>query len=161
MQVECGGRVYRSERAQRVYGPPAVEATGLAIGSRLSQWLANLYLDGLDHFIKRTLKVRAYLRYLDDLVLFDDDADRLVDARGAIEQWLRMHRKLALNPKRWHVSTTRQPCTYLGQRVSRAGLSPGRKLKRRMRKKVRAAAERGEDALVRSVWSYVGLATFG
>jgi RNA-directed DNA polymerase len=160
-QVEEGGRAYTTALARQVYGEPQGDAVGLAIGSRLSQWLANLYLDGLDQHVKRELKVRAYLRYLDDFVLFDDDAGRLREARAAIEGWLGEHRGLALNRKRWHVSATSQPCTYLGQRVSRAGLSPGKKLKRRLRAKLRAAAARGDEALVRSVLAYVGLATFG
>lgn len=159
--VEEGGRSYATALARRVYGDLQGTAVGLAIGSRLSQWLANLFLDGLDQYIKRVLKVRAYLRYMDDFVLFGDDAARLEAARTEIEGWLAEHRGLALNPKRWHVSETSQPCTYLGQRVSRAGLSVGKKLRRRMPGRVRAAAQRGEDALVRSVRSYVGLATFG
>lgn len=115
-----------------------------------------------EHRYRLALDIRrAYLRYLDDFVLFGDDAARLEAARTEIEGWLAEHRGLALNPKRWHVSETSQPCTYLGQRVSRAGLSVGKKLKRRMPGRVRAAAQRGEDALVRSVRSYVGLATFG
>ncbi len=47
---------------------PLPPGTGLAIGSSLSQWAANLYLDGLDHFIKRELGIRAYLRYLDGTI---------------------------------------------------------------------------------------------
>ncbi len=94
-------------------------------------------------------------------MLFDDDAGRLRAPRATIEGWLAEHRRIELNRKWWHVSETSQACTYLGQRVSRPGLSPGKKLKRRLRTKVRAAAARGDDALVRTLRPYVGLATFG
>ena len=42
---------------------------GLPIGNLTSQFLGNLYLDDLDHFIKETCRVQPYLRYVDDLVL--------------------------------------------------------------------------------------------
>ena len=46
---------------------------GLPIGNLTSQFLGNLYLDDLDHFIKETCRVRPYLRYVDDLVLLADE----------------------------------------------------------------------------------------
>lgn len=57
---------------------------GLPIGNLTSQWFANLYLDALDHWIKQGLKVPAYLRYVDDLVLLADDKAFLQQARRAI-----------------------------------------------------------------------------
>jgi retron-type reverse transcriptase len=46
---------------------------GLPIGNLTSQFWANCYLNPLDQFIKRELKCRAYLRYVDDSLLFADD----------------------------------------------------------------------------------------
>jgi hypothetical protein len=43
---------------------------GLPIGNLTSQFWANVYLNGLDHFIKRELKCGAYVRYVDDFLLF-------------------------------------------------------------------------------------------
>jgi len=39
---------------------------GMPIGNLTSQLFANLYLDPLDHFAKETLRVRHYIRYMDD-----------------------------------------------------------------------------------------------
>lgn len=50
---------------------------GLPIGNLTSQFWANCYLDPLDQFIKRELKCRAYLRYVDDSLLFADDKPTL------------------------------------------------------------------------------------
>lgn len=44
-------------------------APGLPIGNYLSQYFANFYLTGLDHYIKQDLKVKHYCRYADDLVI--------------------------------------------------------------------------------------------
>jgi RNA-directed DNA polymerase len=156
--------LYQSALAVEVLGlqgEPVPPGVGLPIGSSLSQWAANLYLDGLDHFVLRELKVPGYLRYMDDFVLFHDDAGRLVEARTAIEAWLLRERRLRLNPKRWAVHRADEPSVFLGYRVTRGGVAPGKKLMRRLRGKVRAAAGRGVMALERTVASYRGLVGFG
>lgn len=50
---------------------------GLPIGNLTSQFFDNLYLDDLDHYLKQACGVRAYLRYVDDLVLLHNDKDQL------------------------------------------------------------------------------------
>lgn len=46
-----------------------LEATGVPIGNLMSQTFANLYLNSLDHYCKRTLKVADYARYMDDSIM--------------------------------------------------------------------------------------------
>ena len=72
----------------------------MPLGSYLSQWCGTFYLDGLDHFVKRDLKIAGYLRYMDDVVLFGDDREALLMARQHITEWLQRERRLQLNPKR-------------------------------------------------------------
>lgn len=50
---------------------------GLPIGNLTSQYLANNYLSGLDHYVKEGLRVPVYVRYMDDMLLFRDDLDVL------------------------------------------------------------------------------------
>ena len=50
---------------------------GLFIGSMTSQILAIFYLNDLDHFIKETLKIKYYVRYQDDFLLFHPSKDYL------------------------------------------------------------------------------------
>jgi hypothetical protein len=164
MLIAAGGDVYRTPLAVQVLGldrDPVPAGTGLPIGSCLSQWAANLYLDGLDHFIKRTLKIPGYLRYMDDLALFCDDNAALREAREAIAGWISEHRRLVLNPKRWHVRPAVEPSTFLGYKVTRAGLSPGEKMERRLLINVRRAASQGPAALARTVRSYRALIGVG
>ncbi len=61
---------------------------GLPIGNLTSQFWANVYLNDFDHFIKRELKCPAYVRYVDDFVLFDDDPRRLKEWRAAMVEKL-------------------------------------------------------------------------
>lgn len=163
-QLAAGGAVYHTPLAIDVLGlrqHPVSAGTGLAIGSCLSQWAANLYLDGLDHYVKRVLKVPAYLRYMDDFTLFADDKGFLAFARATIAGWLMQQRRLSLNPKRQHIRPATEPSTFLGYRVTRAGLKPGEKMERRLVINVRRAASEGPAALARTVRSYRALVGFG
>lgn len=62
----------------------ALRPRGLPIGNLTSQFWANCYLDPFDHFVKRRLGCPAYLRYVDDFVLFADDKATLWQWRNAI-----------------------------------------------------------------------------
>ena len=57
---------------------------GLPIGNLTSQFWANCYLNPFDHFVKRDLKCPAYVRYVDDFLLFADDKRTLQQWLGAI-----------------------------------------------------------------------------
>jgi hypothetical protein len=101
-----------------------------------------------------------HIFYMDDFLLFANDKTQLLDVREAIAAWLREQRGLGLNPKYQAVEPTTTPFVYLGYRVSQAGISSSRKLRRRLRHRIRAAAAKGEDALFRTIRSYQGLLLF-
>lgn len=61
---------------------------GLPIGNLTSQHWANVYLNELDQYTKRMLKCRAYIRYVDDILLFANDREILHDWRQAIIAFL-------------------------------------------------------------------------
>ncbi|NLW85681.1 MAG: RNA-dependent DNA polymerase [Planctomycetes bacterium] len=77
---------------------------GLPIGNLTSQWLANWYLTPLDHFVTSKLGLGAYVRYCDDFILCHNRRSALMEAAGAIRQFLsglrlRLHeRKLQIQP---------------------------------------------------------------
>ena len=53
------------------------EGKGLPIGNLTSQYFANHYLSCCDHYIKETLHVPEYVRYMDDMLLFSNDSHAL------------------------------------------------------------------------------------
>jgi RNA-directed DNA polymerase len=61
---------------------------GLPIGNLTSQHWANVYLNELDQYAKRILKCRAYIRYVDDVLLFADDKETLHGWRKEIISFL-------------------------------------------------------------------------
>ena len=62
----------------------ALRPRGLPIGNLTSQFWANVYLNDLDQFIKRELNCPAYLRYVDDFLLFSESKQQLWDWRSAV-----------------------------------------------------------------------------
>ena len=91
---------------------------GLPIGNLTSQFLANLYLDGFDHWLKETMRVKAYLRYVDDIYLLGDDKERLWALREAIALKLQDLR-LTLHDDKTHIYRTTERVDVLGYKVSR------------------------------------------
>lgn len=51
----------------------ALRPRGLPIGNQTSQFWANVYLNALDQFVKRELRCKGYVRYVDDFLLFAAD----------------------------------------------------------------------------------------
>ena len=50
---------------------------GLPIGNYISQYLGNLYLTYVDHYIKEVLKIKHYFRYCDDIVILDVNKENI------------------------------------------------------------------------------------
>lgn len=89
---------------------------GLPIGNLTSQFFANIYLNGFDHFVKEHLKGQKYVRYVDDFALFSDDRAFLTEARQAIEDYLATLR-LKVHPIKSQIFETRHGASFLGFRV--------------------------------------------
>ena len=71
---------------------------GIKIGNRLSQLTANLYLNELDRFIKHELKVKYYVRYMDDFLLLGNKVELKRDLK-LITRFIEDELHLKLNDK--------------------------------------------------------------
>lgn len=89
---------------------------GLPIGNLTSQFWANVYLDQFDQFVKRELKCSAYVRYVDDFLLFSNDVETLHGWRNAIVEAMAGLR-LTLHEERAQVNPTRAGIPFLGFRI--------------------------------------------
>lgn len=116
---------------------------GIPIGSLASQYFANLYLASADRFCKETLRVPAYVRYMDDFVLFFNDSTSAGFARERVSEFLTRALLLEHNPVT--TNTTKHGLTFLSYRICDRGIFLSRKAKRRFVRKM-ADALRDEDA---------------
>ena len=88
---------------------------GLPIGNLTSQFWANVYLHGLDSFVKRGLRCPGYVRYVDDFLIFGDDKQALREAREAVIRFL-YRLRLRIHENRAQVRPTDRPTRFLGYR---------------------------------------------
>ena len=93
------------------------EEKGLPIGNLTRQHFANLYLDQLDHFIKEHLQAKAYLRYMDDHLIFSHNKAQLWRWLKEIEAFLEQSLQLQLKPPATSISPVSQGFNYLGFRI--------------------------------------------
>jgi len=69
---------------------------GLPIGNLTSQFFANVYLNPVDHYIKEVLKVKKYVRYMDDMVFLSDSKNFLKTVQNKVDHYLEKQLKLKL-----------------------------------------------------------------
>ncbi|MGB8688695.1 MAG: RNA-directed DNA polymerase [Microcoleus sp.] len=139
---------------------PLSRRRGLPIGNLSSQFFANVYLNGFDHFVLEQLKISKYVRYVDDFVFCSNDRLLLQDARLAVEEYL-VKLRLKIHPIKSQLFETKEGANFLGFRVfpdtirvRQESLRRGRRRLRRLQKE----CTNGEIELAqlsRSVQSWV------
>ena len=90
-------------------------AVGIPIGSLASQLNANLYGTLVDNFVHHKLKPIAWARYMDDMVLLDNDLHKLHDMKAAIEQFALA--EMGMTFSKWSVSPISRGVNFLGYRI--------------------------------------------
>lgn len=122
------------------------EPRGIPIGNLLSQLYALIYLNPLDHFVKRELGIRLYCRYVDDSVLFNLGREQALDLREQIVVFLRDRLHLQLSKS--SIAPTARGLNFVGYRTWRQR----RFIRKRALFKARRAIVRGDrPALVSSL----------
>lgn len=75
---------------------------GLPIGNLTSQYFANHYLAQADHFAKHKLKLKAYIRYMDDIIIWANDKNSLMANGLNFEEFI--NSKLLLQLKQFCIN---------------------------------------------------------
>ncbi len=88
--------------------------TNLPIGNLTSQWLGNVYMNELDHFIKQDLHWRDYIRYCDDFCLYGNNKQDLHDAAQKIKTFVRERLKMEFS--KCNLRRTSNGVTFIGYR---------------------------------------------
>lgn len=165
-RILASGQGVLAEEYDMVYFPgdnlfAAQRPRGLPIGNLTSQWWANCYLNPFDHFVQRELRCPAYIRYVDDFLLFGDDKAELMEWRDAIKTRLARLR-LALHNGSAHPHPVASGIPFLGFIVF-----PGhRRLKPRkgyaFRRKIRHMLKAADPGAIRaSIQGWLNHARYG
>lgn len=88
---------------------------GIPIGNLLSQIYALIYMNPVDHFIKRVLKVKHYVRYVDDFILIGITRDQCLCFREKIIQFIKEN--LGLRLSKSTIQKVRKGLNFVGYRT--------------------------------------------
>jgi retron-type reverse transcriptase len=128
-----------------LFGRPS--GVGVPIGDVINQLFANLYLSPFDNYVKRTLKVRNYVRYVDDCQIFGADRERLCEIMAQCAAFLEDRLRLAVHPEKTTISSVYDAPDFLG-----AVYHPYRRYARRSAvDDARAALKRYDGLLARGL----------
>lgn len=90
--------------------------TGIPIGNYTSQFFANIYLTELDVYVKQILKIKYYIRYMDDFILLVNSKEEAKFYLEKMNKFINDKLKLKFN-KKTNYFKAKQGVTFLGYHV--------------------------------------------
>lgn len=111
-------------------------------GSQIVQIVGITALDKIDHFIKERLRVKFYIRYMDDFILIHQDKEFLKRCLSQIEIKLK-EQGMEINTGKTYIQSVSDPIIYLGfvYRLTQSGkvviLADPKKIKHERKKILR------------------------
>jgi retron-type reverse transcriptase len=90
---------------------------GMPLGNLTSQFFANVYLNELDQYIKHKMRVKYYIRYVDDFVIFHRDKLLLKKWMAEIDEFLKQNLKIEMHPEKSRIIKIDKGITMLGFRI--------------------------------------------
>ena len=78
-----------------------------------SQFFANIYLHDLDQFVKQRLKMKYYLRYVDDFIILHKNKEVLENCKDKIKKYLK-NLKLEFHPDKTKIYSMYKGIDFLG-----------------------------------------------
>ena len=88
----------------------------MPLGNLTSQFFANVYLNELDYFVKNVLRVKYYVRYVDDFVIFHNSNEQLRKWKEKIDEFLRLRLKLELHSQKSRIIPLSKGVDFVGFR---------------------------------------------
>ena len=139
-------KIIRSYNSGMLDSPSSeCSAKGLPIGNLTSQYFANYYLSETDHFIKEQLGVPFYVRYMDDMLLMDNEKEALKEKLQVVEQNIQ---RIGLALKPVVLNKTTLGVSFLGYKLYPNKVLLNRSSKIRFKKKHSAY----EKNLISDIW---------
>lgn len=87
---------------------------GLPLGNLTSQLFSNVYMNVFDQFVKHTLRVKYYIRYADDFVLFSHNRQYLSQVLSLLQDFLHRELHLEMHPNKIELRTVASGVDFLG-----------------------------------------------
>jgi hypothetical protein len=88
----------------------------MPLGNLTSQFFANLYLNELDQFVKHTLKIKNYIRYVDDFIILYPNEKQLEIWKSQIDDFLKQKLRLELHQQKSRIIPIKRGIDFVGFR---------------------------------------------
>jgi hypothetical protein len=88
----------------------------MPLGNYTSQFFANIYLNELDQFVKQRLRVKPYIRYVDDFVILHENEEQLEKWKQDIRIFLKERLRIDLHPDKSRVIPLSKGVDFVGFR---------------------------------------------
>lgn len=129
---------------------------GMAIGNLTSQAASNLNLSKFDNYVVKKLKFKNYVRYVDDIIIVDNDKKKLINALPCIIQKLKETNQI-VNIKKTKIDTAYHGISFLGKTSYPYGYQKAKKTTLiRMYHKAETIRYTDKDNLLSKVNSQIG-----
>lgn len=132
---------------------------GLPIGNLTSQFFANLYMDGLDKYAKHVLKIKKYIRYVDDILIFSKSRDELIYYKEQLSKWAMENRALHFHPDKTNIISTEEPSgiEFVGRVLKKFHSVPRKLVVDKSMEAAKRAGKYPSEHNLNSVKSYIGM----
>lgn len=151
--IPLGDHFYEQER---------LDGIGMPIGNLTSQLFANVYLNELDQYAKHEMKIKYYIRYMDDIVILSKDKKELREILFETDIFLQSELNLQLNNKT-KIDNINHGVEFVGRRIWPTHMKLKKETVKNMKKRLRyiqkqfALGEVGTDEVRAVLSSYLGL----
>ena len=112
---ECLRKIFKDEKLIKVW-MKFFPQDGVPIGNMLSGISGLFFLTDLDNYIKIDLKIKKYLRFMDDFILFDIPKKDIEHLLKSIEQFLDK-KDLSIAPNKIKINHIKQGVNFVGYRI--------------------------------------------
>lgn len=109
---------------------------GIPIGNYTSQYFANIYLNELDHFVKEELRVKNYIRYMDDFIILVKEKEEARKLYYIIQNFINSRLNLQFNSKSSYFKS-RKGIDFCGYRIYETHILLRKRFKNKVNKSIR------------------------
>ena len=142
----------------------ADKSHGLPIGNLTSQFFSNVYLNMLDQYVKRELKCKYYVRYVDDFVILGESTKELNENFEKIREYIAQNLHIELHPRKKLINKAENGIDFVGFIIKPGRIFMRKKTRNKMfetvkhwRKSPHWFEERSLQNFRRSINSYIGM----
>lgn len=116
----------------------SIDELGLPLGNSFSQLGANIYMNKVDHYAKRKLRLKFYVRYADDIVIVVESKDKAREVLSDLSEFIKTVLQLDLNINKSKMFPITQGVNTIGYKIKPTHMLLRNDSKKKLKRKIRA-----------------------